>query len=467
VELQQPSFDSAVSRRWPWFRPWMIAVPVVIAVTAGIVIKSRKPAAAEAAKSNAVLTVAVQPAAMRPLVRRLAVTGTVAAWDLLSVYPAAQGLRIMHLSADEGDRVGAGQVLALLDDASLQAQLAAAQARLANAEAQLAKMRRPNRSQDIASLEAALRQAEANVHSAEDVDRRTKELVAQGAVSSAEATARDTALAAAKAGADQARQRLSMAREGSRVEDLRIAEAGVAAERANVRQLQVQLAQTRVTAPAGGLILSRSAHLGDVAGPSLRLFQLVRDDRYELQAQLPEADLRDIKPDQPVTIGSDADPTLKLTGKVRIVSPVVDNASRQGTVRIDLDPDPKLRVGMFVRGRIDLGEVQMIAVPSAAVLNREGTSSVFVLEGDIARSRKVVTAVRSDSWLGVTTGLNPGDAVVIAGAGYLKDGDRVRIAPALGQTDDPAAGGSEAQANASEVPAVPVAAAGSDQHAVP
>jgi HlyD family secretion protein len=399
-------------------------------VVAGIASKSRQPAAAADTKPAAVLTVAAQTATLRPLVRTLSVTGTVAAWDLLSIYPAAQGLRIMRLAVDEGDRVQAGQLLAHLDDAALQAQLAAAQARLANAEAQLAKMRRPNRAQDIASLEAALRQAEANVHSAEDVDRRTRELVAQGAVSSAEATARETALAAARAGAEQARQRLLMAREGSRIEDLRIAEAGVAAERANVRQLQVQVAQTRVTAPAGGLILNRSAHLGDVAGPSLRLFQLVRDDRYELQATVPETDLRDIRPGQPVTVSSDADPGLQVTGKVRIVSPAVDHTSRQGTVRIDLAPDAKLRVGMFVRGQVALGEVHMIAVPAAAVLNREGASSVFVLQGDIARARRVEPAVHSGPWLGLRAGLQPGESVVIEGAGYLKDGDRVRIAAA-------------------------------------
>lgn len=462
MDSQPPSLSRTPNGRFAWFRPWMLAVPVVVVIVGGIAAKSRKSSADVAAKPNAVLTVAVQPATLRPLTRRLPITGTVAAWDLLSVYPAVQGLRLMQVTVDEGDHVAAGQVLARLDDATLQAQLAAAQARLANAEAQLAKMRRPNRDQDIAALEAALRQAEANVRSAEDVQRRTQALVTQGAVSSAEATARDTALAAAKAGADQARQRLSLAREGSRAEDLRIAEAGVAAERASVRQLQVQVAQTRVTAPAGGLIVSRSAHLGDMAAANQRLFQLVRDDRYEVTAQLPEADLRDVRPDQAVTIGSDADPTLRLTGKVRLVSPMVDNASRQGTVRIALNPDPKVRVGMFVRGRIDLGEVQTIAVPSAAVLNREGVSSVFVLDGDIARSRKVETAVRSDSWLGIRSGLQLGDRVVTEGAGYLKDGDRVRVAPALNPLT---ATTSDAPATASEAAARPAAASDSDRQA--
>jgi multidrug efflux pump subunit AcrA (membrane-fusion protein) len=326
-------------------------------------------------------------------------------------------------------------------------------------------MRRPNRSQDLLALAAALRQAEANVRSAEDMDRRTKELVGQGAVSAAEATAKDAALAAAKAGAEQARQRLAMAREGSRPEDLRIAEAGVAAERASVRQLQVQLSQTRITAPAAGLILSRGAHLGDVAGPSLRLFQLVRDERYELQALVPEADLRSIRSGQPVAVTSDADPTLKLDGQVRLVSPAIDQASRQGVVRIDLTSNEKVRSGMFVRGRIDLGAVQMVAVPAAAVLNREGRATVFVLDGDIARSRQVEPAVRSGGWLGLRTGVRPGESVVVAGGGYLKDGDRVRIAPALTSTAGGAsatsANASDSQVSASDVSALPPAG-GSD-----
>ncbi|MBC7544853.1 MAG: efflux RND transporter periplasmic adaptor subunit [Candidatus Sericytochromatia bacterium] len=456
---QQPFSESSPLQPQSRFRlrPWMVVIPVLAIVTvtiAGTVILKRRGAKPPVvvAGTAPVLTVATEPVELRPLVRTLAVTGSVAPWDLLSVFPAANGLRIMRVAVEEGDRVSDGQILAQLDDGVLQAQHAAARARLANAEAQLSKMRRPNRSQDIASFEAALRQAEANVRSAEDMNQRTKALLAESAVSPAEATGRETALAAAKAGADQARQRLSLAREGSRNEDLSMAEAGVAAERAGLRQLEVQLAQTRVTAPAGGLVLNRSAHLGDMAANGQRLFQIVRDERYELQAQVPEADLAGITSGQAALITSDADPTMRIAGKVRLVSPGFDPSSRQGVVRIDLSGDRRLRSGMFVRGLVDLGDVQMLAVPSAAVLNKEGASLVFVLEGDIVHARRVDTTVRSGNLLGIRTGLRQGEQVVVAGAGYLKDGDRVRVAPALGMASDVAAmaTGSEAAAAASD-----------------
>lgn len=411
-------------------RRWWLAAPVAV-VLIGLAMTMGRQAPAEApAKATPVLTVATETLVPHTLAQTLTVSGSVAAWEQLAVHPAANGLRIMALYADEGDRVQAGQLLAKLDDAALQAQYDAAKARLTNAEAGLAKMRQPNRAQDIATLEAALQQAEANVASAQDLHQRTQALVAQGAVSPAEATGREAALLAARAGAEQARQRLLLAREGSRPEDLRIAEAGLAAERANLRQIQVMLDQTRVQAPTSGLIIARQARLGDIASPGAPLFQLVRDHRYELQAQVPEADLLSLKPGMTALVTSDVDTGLQVKGKVRLISPAVDTTSRLGTVRIDLASHPRIKAGMFVRGRIELGDVSTLAVASTSVLTINGAPQVFVLDGDVARARRVELGVRSGERIAIRSGLQSGDAVITQGAGYLKDGDHVRLAPA-------------------------------------
>ena len=433
--LPEPPWVGLARRRW---RPWM-AAPLAVIVLA-IVLKSRhKPLAVAATGPAPVLTVAAAPVTVRSLSQAVTVTGSVAPWDLISVYPAISGLQVTRMLVDEGDVVRQGQVMALLDDAALRAQVAAAEARVANAAAQRAKMREPNRLQDIAQLQAAVMQAEANVDSAADSQRRTAALLAEGAVSPAEATAKLTALAAARAAAEQTKQRLSLARAGSRREDLQIAEAGLAAEEANLRQLQVQLSQTRVTAPVSGLVMNRTGHLDDVSGPGLRLFQLVRDGRYELQAQVPDTELAAFHPGESATITSDADPGLRVQGQVRIISPAVDATSRQGLVRIDLPPQTALRPGMFVRATVDLGMATRLAVPAAAVQTRDGAAFVFVLDGDVVHSRRIEPDTSSGTWLGVRGGLSVGERIVVAGGGYLKDGDRVRVAPALAGDSDAAA----------------------------
>lgn len=378
-----------------------------------------------------VLTVSVQAATIQPVSQTLEMTGSVAAWDPLPVMPAANGLRIVKVLAEEGDEVREGQLLVQLDDATLRAQLAAAEARSESADAQLAKMRNPSRHQDLVTAEAALAQAQANVASAQDAYDRFKELEAEGGVSAADLVAREATLDAAKAAAEQARQRLSLTREGSRVEDIRIAEAAAAEAHANVDQLRTQLAQTRVTAPAAGQVIKRDAHLGDVSSVGRALFQMVRDSRLEVDSTVPETDMGKVHEGDAVDVSSDARPDLHATGKVRLISPAVDQNSRQATVKIDLPVHSGFEVGMFVRAKSHMGAHDALVVPAPAVLTKDNGSQVFVLDGSIVHARNVVPGARVGDVVTIQDGLKPGEQVVTAGVGFLKDGDKVGVAPAL------------------------------------
>lgn len=411
----------------PLRRPSLVALSLVAVLAAAC----KHEAPKQSTEAPAVLTVSVQPAAVKPLGHSLDMTGSVAAWDPLPVMPAANGLRITRVLSEEGDTVKQGQLLAQLDDATLRAQLAAAEARGASADAQLAKMRNPNRRQDLATAEAALAQAQANVASARDAYNRFKELQAEGGVSAADMVARQATLDAASATAEQARQRLSLTREGSRSEDIRIAEAAAAEAHANVQQLRTELDQTRVTAPADGQVVKRDAHLGDVSSVGRALFQLVRDNRLEVQATIPETDMGQVHVGDAVTVSSDARPGLHATGKVRLISPAVDQTSRQATVKVDLPENSGFQVGMFVRAQAQLATTSSLVVPAAAVITRENGSQVFVLDGAIAHSRPVVPGPRAGGEIAIQQGLKPGDQVITAGVGFLKDGDKVDVAPAL------------------------------------
>ena len=295
----------------------------------------------------------------------------------------------------------------------------------------LMKARRPSRSQDLRTAEAALRQAEAAAEQARDAYARFKELAAEGGVSASELVARETAYESAKAQAEQARQRLSLAREGSRYEDLRIAEAQAAEARAALSQVEALLAQTRVTAPDDGTIIRRDVHMGDVSAVGKPMYQMVRQGRLEVEALVPETDLGRVQPGMAATITSDARADLTASGRVREVSPAVELASRQATVKIDLPKGGKFQVGMFVRASVQLGTVPTLAVPAASIVTKESGSEVFVLDGNQARTRAVVPGARADGWVAIAKGLKAGDQVITNGVGFLKDGDKVDVAPAL------------------------------------
>lgn len=113
----------------------------------------------------------------------------------------------------------------------------------------------------------------------------------------------------------------------------------------------------------------------------------------------------------------------------------MDSQTRQATVKIDLPPDSLLRSGMFLKAAIIVQSTQALTVPAVAVLPQtDGQSIVYVLEGkDTVRARPVQVGMRLDSRekyqarIVVQSGLNMVDKIVIDGAGYVKDGDRVTI----------------------------------------
>lgn len=391
----------------------------------------RKPEAPKSAEAAAVLTVSTEPASQRKLTHEIDVNGSVTAWDLLPVIPAANGLKIVQVLVEEGDAVEQDELLVKLDDSVLRAQLLQAKARLQSAKAQLAKLRRPSRPQELASAQAALAQAEASLKGAKDAYDRSMKLNAEGGASNAEIVSRQSALDANQAAVEQARQRLIMLREGSRSEDLAIGEAQVAEAKAGLAQVETLLAQTEVRAPSAGYILKRDAHLGDMSTVAKPLYQMVRDSRLEVEALVPEVDLARVAKGQTAVISSDARPDLRLKGRVRQVSPGVDTGNRLAKLEIDVPKADGLQVGMFVKAKLQLGQQQLLAVPAVAVINRDAGSEVFILDGKSARRRQVVLGNRSEGYVAVLDGVKPGEQVIVNGVGFLKDGDAVSVAPAL------------------------------------
>ncbi len=395
-------------------RNWILLVLSLGLLSLGIlVLHSRggskpKTTASDSAQPTLAPTVTVQPAGFQTFPKTLLVTGSLTAWDELSIGAEESGLsslRIDHIYVDEGDQVHKGQVLAELDNHVLLAQIQ-------GAEANIGRMHSAIRQQTAALKEAIAQQqeAEANFH-------RYSDLLRQGAISQMESQTHQTDAATTQAKVEGARQSIA------------VAQGDLAKAQAELEQLKVSLVQTRITAPTDGYISKRQAKLGSVLtllGPSV-LFNLVRDSRIELNAEVSELDLPSIKLGQQVWVTSDADPIKKYLGRVRQLAPVVDPQTRIGLVHIALTANPELKPGMFVQGELRLGSSPALVVPEAAVLFRDAKPFVFVLEGERVAVRPIKTGTRDQGLVEVLSGVVPGEQVVVAGAGYLKDGNRVRV----------------------------------------
>jgi RND family efflux transporter MFP subunit len=330
-------------------------------------------------------TVTVATAAETNLPRVVSASGTVSAWEEVPVGAETGGLVATAVYVDEGQYVRQGQPLVQLNDALLRAQLRQQQAAVQTAEANLAR--------DDAAL------------------ARSQELKERGFLSQASL---DTALANQRASA-----------------------ANLAAARASLAETQTRLSQATIRAPVSGLISSRSVTRGQIVQAGNELFRMVRDGRLELDAQVPETDIPLLRAGMTATVSSDQ--AGETSGTIRIVTPEVSAETRLGVARIALSPGSGLRPGMFARASIDAGSQPGVTVPTAAVLYRENRAGVFVLQNDSTVRFTTVTVAGRDDQRTSVAGVQPGARVVVEGAGFLNEGDRVTVAPARTATAPAAA----------------------------
>ena len=313
---------------------------------------------------------------------KLAANGNIAAWQEASVGTEAGGLRLTEVRVNVGDRVQKGQVLATFAAETLGAEAAQARASLAEAEASAA-------------------------NAAADAER-ARSLQATGALS-----------------ASQINQYLT----GEKT-----ARARVEAARALFHAQQVRLGQTKVRAPDSGVISARLATVGAVVGSGAELFRLIRQGRLEWRAEVTSVELGRI------TTGTTAQVTAasgaRLAGRVRTIGPTVDPQTRSALVYVDLTPLPgpasgSARAGMFARGEFDLGATPALTVPQPALVVRDGFSYVYRVNADNHVAQlKVQTGRFQDSRVEILSGLAADARIVADGAGFLNDGDMVRVAPA-------------------------------------
>jgi RND family efflux transporter MFP subunit len=358
------------------------AVVVIIGIVIGVLFsKSSKPQDEKAPAAKPALTVAtVQPAQER-LPIRLAANGNIEAWQEASIGSESSGLRLADVLVNVGDRVKAGQVLARFDADTVQA--------------------------DVGQARASVLEAEANAAQAIGNAERARKLESSGALSAQEIAQYYTAEQTAK--------------------------ARVAAAKAGLATQELRLKHTVVTAPDSGVISDRKATVGAVAASGAELFRMIRKGRLEWRAEVTSSESGRVNVGTPVTITA-ADGS-QLKGKVRMVAPTVNPDNRNTLVYVDLlapaDKPMAARAGMFARGEFELGATSALTLPLQAVVLRDGFSYVFQLnpEGRVNQA-KVQTGRRLGERVEVLGGIKPDAAVVSSGAGFLNDGDLVRVVPA-------------------------------------
>lgn len=375
---------------------------------------------------------------------RLNASGTVTAYERTPVMSQAEGLQITEVLAEKGDVVKQGQVLVRLDNRGILAQKAEAEGSVAQVQARLDELQAGTRTEEIAQAQAkvdnassAIAKAESDLKLIQKRVERNRNLQAEGAITrdrfdevlnQEQVTKSD--LAGAKANFQEAKQALAQLKAGSRPQTIAQAQAELVQAKGRLEGIEAQLADTTVVAPTSGIIASRDAKVGQITSASQMLFSIIENGRLELRLQIPETLIGKIKPGQLVQISSNANRDLDLTGKVREIDPLIDDSSRQATVEVDLPSGTNLQPGMFLQAAISTNTSKGQAVPIEALLPQSGNQAIaFVLQSDNTVKAQTVKMgeILSGEKVEVIEGLQSGDRIVIEGAAYLKDGDRVKV----------------------------------------
>jgi RND family efflux transporter MFP subunit len=343
----------------------------------------QRPAAPAPAKPALTVTVITPQRADWPDV--LMANGNIAAWQEAVISTEVSNLRLTEVRVNVGDRVQKGQVLARIADATVAAALLESKAAVAEAEAMLVE--------------------------AKSNGERGRQLQATGFISA------------------QQLNRYVAAEQ--------TAQAQLQAARARMQADQLRLDQTVVRAPDAGVISARTATLGSLAQPGQELFRLIRGGRLEWRAEVNAADLGKLKPGMAASLITPNG--VRVQGLVRMVAPTVNPQTLNGLVYVDLpvgDAAEILRAGSFARGQFELGHTHAMSLPQSAVLLRDGYAHVFRLLGEnkVAQNTvaqvKVETGRRRGDQIEIVSGITPDTRVVASGAGFLSDGDTVRVVDA-------------------------------------
>ena len=303
-------------------------------------------------------------AAMKPWAVEVEALGTTRANEAVDITTKTANL-VTAIRFEEGQAVKRGQVLVELDSAQARA--------------------------DLAAAEAALGESRSTF-------RRSRDLVAQNALSQ------------------------------SQLEQI---EAALKANEARAASAAARVADTVIRAPFDGRAGLRRVSVGSLISPGTVITTVDDTSVMKIDFDVPETFLTVLAPGLEVVATSVAYPGRSFTGEVASIDSRVDPVSRAVTVRARLpNPEGLLKQGMFVNVRVAREAKPTVVVPEQAIVPERGKVFVFTVADDVATKREVTTARRRPGETEIVAGLAAGERVVVEGTQKVRDGGPVSEAPA-------------------------------------
>lgn len=433
---QKGSLDQKT--RSPWRAVLYIVAGVVLVAVVGLAlsqvlgnvveVQTQRPSLEAGAPSgNVVLTAGGYIVAHHPIEVSSKVVGKVA-W----------------VGIEKGDQVREGQVLVRLEDAEYQAQLAQAKANQAVAQAHLKELETGSRPQEIDAAQAAMDVAAANFYNAEINLKRVEQMAREQIASQAQLDDARTQYAVTKNQLESARKNYELVKIGPRQEQIDYARAQVAQAQAAVDYAQTMLDSTLIRAPVSGTVLERlvekgemvsTMNFGGTGGVKASVASIADLNDLQVQLDINQNDFPKITPAQACAVTADAYPDRVYQGVVAEIAPEANRQKATIEVRVKVPrPDAYLRPEMNAHvsflaphSSSKNSSREMLSIPRAALVQKEGKTEVFVLEGSRAQTREIQVGRDLGDRVEVVDGLSPNDQVIVRGLDNLTPGQRVKV----------------------------------------
>ncbi|NLW08846.1 MAG: efflux RND transporter periplasmic adaptor subunit [Firmicutes bacterium] len=329
-----------------------------------------------------------------PLVESINVVGEITTDYEINIQPQVSG-RLLQLPVKKGDEVRAGQLLAVIDDETINLQIQQAE-------------------NNIAIIKANMKEAELRLARAEAEEKRYKELLEHRYISESEYENVKNAYLTALTALEIITQQLASAEK-------------------NLELLQIQLGQTKIHSPIDGFILETKVTPGMNLTTGTVILSMAPLSPVQLVFNVDQRDAARIKKGSPVEFQTDALPGQVFTSQTNQSSPVYDPQTRSLTFSATFPNQPvRLEPGMFGTVKVIVGQKERaLTVPQEALVTLERQNGVFVVveenEETIAKFQPVATGGIVGNLIEITSGLSPGDQVIIIGQERLRPGEKVEI----------------------------------------
>ena len=211
------------------------------------------------------------------------------------------------------------------------------------------------------------------------------------------------------------------------------------AYRADYKAAEAQLAivndsltKSRIVAPVSGVIQQRLISTGDFVNRGQPLFEITIPNLLQARLPYPESVALKVQIGQPAKIYSPLTPGEFVEGKITELQPSIGLGSRAVMAIIDLDDPGKLRPRATLSGKV-LVETRenTVMVPNMSIVRRPAGDIVYVIKGDKAEARTVITGHHEAALVEIQSGLDGSETVATDGAAFLTDGASVSIAEPL------------------------------------